>query len=51
MSEKFFKKQKHDIDHRRSYDDKMQNQREHIAIFIAFFDVIFVLQREFIEIM
>ena len=51
MSRKLFEKQKHDIDYRRSHDDKTQNQREHIAKFIIFFDVVSVLQREFVEIM
>ena len=43
MNEKFSEKQKHDI-------DKTQNQRKHIIKFITFFDVVFVLQRKFIEI-
>ena len=51
MSKKFFEKQKHDIDHWRSHDDEAQNQREHIAEIIIFFNVVFVLQCEFVEIM
>ena len=43
MNEKFFEKQKYDIDHRKLHDDETQNQREHIAKFIIFLDVIFVL--------
>ena len=51
MNEKFSKKSKHDINYRRSYDDETQNQRKHIAKFIIFFDVVSVLQREFVKIM
>ena len=51
MNEEFSEKQKHDIDYRRSYDDETQNQRKHIAKFIVFLDVVFVLQREFVKIM
>ena len=51
MSEKLFKKQKHDIDYQKLYNDETQNQRKHIAKLIILFDVIFVLQREFVEIM
>ena len=50
MNEKLSKKQKHDIDYRKSYNDEMQSQRKHIAKFIILFDVVFVLQREFVEI-
>ena len=51
MNEEFFEKQKHDIDYWKSHDDEMQNQRKHIAKFIILFDVVFILQREFAEIM
>ena len=51
MNEKLFKKQKHDINYRRSYDDETQNQRKHIAKFIILLDVVFILQRESVEIM
>ena len=51
MNEEFSEKQKHDIDHRKSHDDKAQNQREHIINFIVFLDIVFVLQRESAEIM
>ena len=43
MNEKFSEEKKHDIDYRKLYDDKTQNQRKHIAKFIAFYDVVFVL--------
>ena len=51
MNEKLSKKQKYNIDRRRSHDDETQNQREHIAKLIVFFNVIFILQRESIKIM
>ena len=51
MNEKLSEKQKHDIDYRKSYNDKTQNQRKHITKFIIFFNVVFVLQREFVKIM
>ena len=51
MNEKFSEKQKHNINYRKSHDDEAQSQRKHIVKFIIFFDVVFVLQREFIEIM
>ena len=51
MSEKLSEKQKHDINYRKSYDNETQNQRKHIAEFIIFFNVISVLQREFVKIM
>ena len=50
MNEELSEEQKHDIDYRKSYNDKTQNQRKHIAKFIIFFDIVFVLQREFIKI-
>ena len=50
MSEKLFKKQKYNINYEKSYDDEAQNQREHIAKIIIFFDIIFVLQYKFVEI-
>ena len=50
MNKKLFEKQKHDIDHWRLHNDEAQNQREHIVKVIDFFDVVFVLQREFTEI-
>ena len=43
MNDKFFDKQKHDVNYRRLYDDKTQSQRKHIIKFIIFFDVIFIL--------
>ena len=46
-----FKKQKHNIDYRKLYNDETQSQRKHIAKFIIFLNVVFVLQREFAEIM
>ena len=51
MNEEFSEKQKHDIDYQKSHNDETQNQRKHIAKFIIFFNVVFVLQREFIKIM
>ena len=51
MNEEFSEKQKHDINYRRLHDEKMQNQHKHIVKLIIFFDVIFVLQRESVEIM
>ena len=51
MNEKLFEEQKHDINYWKSHNDETQNQRKHIAKFIIFFDVVFVLQREFVEIM
>ena len=51
MSKKFSKKQKHNIDYKELHDDETQNQRKHIAKIIIFFDIVFVLQCEFIEIM
>ena len=51
MNKKLSEKQKHDINYRRSHDDETQNQREHIVKFIIFFDVVFILQRELVEIM
>ena len=50
MNKKIFKKQKHNIDYWKTYNDKAQDQREHIAKFVIFFNIIFVLQREFVEI-
>ena len=50
MSVELSEEQKHDINYWKLYDDEAQNQRKHIAKFIIFFDVVFVLQREFIEI-
>ena len=51
MSEKLSEKQKHNINYPKSYDDEAQDQRKHIAKFIILFDIVFVLQREFIKIM
>ena len=51
MNKELFKKQKHNINHRKLHDDEMQNQREHIAKFIVLFNVVSVLQRESVEIM
>ena len=50
MNKRFFEKQKYNVNYRKTHDNKTQNQREHIAKSIVFFDIIFVLQREFIEI-
>ena len=50
MNEEFSEKQKHDINYRKSYDDEAQNQHKHIAKFIIFLDVVFVLQRESVKI-
>ena len=49
MNEKLFEKQKYYINHRKIHADETLNQREHIAKFFTFFDIIFVLQCEFIE--
>ena len=49
MSERFSEKQKHYIDHQKIHADETSNQREHIAKFFIFFDIIFILQCEFIE--
>ena len=43
MNEKFFEKQKHHIDHREVHADETLNQREHIAKFFTFFNIISVL--------
>ena len=51
MNEELSEKQKHDIDYQKLHDDGTQSQRKHITKFIIFFDVVFVLQREFIKIM
>ena len=51
MNKKLFEKQKHDINYRKSHNDETQNQRKHIAEFIIFFNVIFILQREFVNFM
>ena len=51
MNKKLFEKQKYNINRRILHDDETQNQRKHIAKFIIFFNIISVLQREFIEIM
>ena len=50
MNEEFSEEQKHDIDYWRLYDNEMQNQRKHIAEFIILFDVVFILQYKFAEI-
>ena len=49
MSEKFSEKQKYYINHREIHANETLNQREHIVKFFIFFDIIFVLQCEFIE--
>ena len=49
MNEKFSEKQKDYINHRKIYANKTSSQRKHIAKFFIFFDIIFILQREFIE--
>ena len=51
MNEKFFERKKYNVDCRRSYDNETQNQCEYIAKLIDSFNVVFVLQREFVEIM
>ena len=51
MNERFFKKQKYNIDRRKLHDDETKNQHKHIAKFIVFFNVVFILQRKFVEIM
>ena len=51
MNEEFFEEQKHDINYRKLHDDETQNQRKHIAKFIIFFNVVFILQCEFVKIM
>ena len=43
MSERLFKKQKYDINDRKSHDNEAQSQREHIAKFIVFLNIVFVL--------
>ena len=43
INKRLSEKQKHDIDYKKSYDDKTQNQHKHIAEIIVFFDVVFVL--------
>ena len=45
MNKRFFEKQKHDIDYRRTYNDETQNQRTYIIKLIIFSNVVFVLQR------
>ena len=49
MNEKFSEEQKHHINHRKIYAGGTLNQREHITEFFILFDIIFVLQCEFIE--
>ena len=49
MSEEFFEEQKYYIDHRKIHANETSNQCEHIAKFFILFDIIFVLQCEFIE--
>ena len=49
MNERFSEKQKYYINHREIHADETSNQREHIAELFIFFDIIFVLQCEFIE--
>ena len=51
MNKRFSEEQKHDIDHKKSYDDEAQSQREYISKIIAFFNIVFILQRESAEIM
>ena len=51
MNEELSEEQKHNINYQKLHDDETQNQRKHIAKFIIFFNVMFVLQREFVEIM
>ena len=43
MSERFFKEQKHHINHQKIHVNETSNQRKHIAKFFTFFDIIFVL--------
>ena len=49
MNERFSEKQKYYIDHRKINANETSGQREHIAKFFIFFDIIFILQCEFIE--
>ena len=49
MNKKFLEEQKHHIDHRKIHADETSNQREHIARFFTFFNIILVLQCEFTE--
>ena len=49
MNEKLSKKQKHHINHQEIHANKTLNQGKHIAKLFIFFDIIFVLQCEFIE--
>ena len=51
MNEELSEKQKYNIDYRKSHNDEAQNQHKDIAKLIIFFDVVFVLQRESVEIM
>ena len=51
MNEEFFKEQEHDINYQKLHDDETQDQRKHITKFIIFLNIVFVLQREFAEIM
>ena len=50
MNKELFEEQKHNIIYRRLYDDKTQNQCEHIVKLIIFFNVVFVLQRKSVKI-
>ena len=50
MNKNFFEKQKHDINYRKSHDNKTQNQRKYITKFIILFNIVFILQREFVKI-
>ena len=43
MNEEFSEKQKYYIDHRKIHADETSSQREHIAKFFIFFNIIFVL--------
>ena len=49
INERFSEKQKHYIDHRKIHANETLNQREHIAKFFIFFNIIFILQYKFIE--
>ena len=49
MNERFFKEQKYYIDYRKIHISGKSSQREHITKFFTFFNIIFVLQCEFIE--
>ena len=49
MNERFFKKQKYYINYRKVHAGETSSQREYIVKFFIFFDILFVLQCEFIK--